>query len=254
VAQMNILVTFAVPAEFAPWRRRRIFRRLPHRRDHFQAECGNARIHVIVTGMGHNRALEAVRHVLPARPDLCISSGLAGALRGEYGVGQILAARVVGEVGEPVAVASHPELFSSALECGARRAERFATSPALVRRSEQKRALSAQADAVEMEGYPILAEAARFGVPGIAIRAISDTVDSDLPYDFVDACDVHGQFRIFRLISQVLRRPSGLPGLLSLARDCRLAARQLAEFLDLYTVTLGDRLLPIETAEVAAQR
>ncbi len=37
------------------------------------------------------------------------------------------------------------------------------------------------ADAVEMESFAVLSRARANGVPGIAIRAVSDTVDEDLP-------------------------------------------------------------------------
>ena len=250
---MNILVTFAVQAEFAPWQRRRSFRRLPGEWPVFETEFGDAHVRVILTGMGQSHALQAVRTVLPSRPDICISTGLAGALRTGYRPGDILAARLVSEVGEPVAVASHRELLSTAVDCGARQAERFATSRTLVARSEHKRQLGSQAEAVEMESYTILAEAARYGVPSVAIRAISDTVDFDMPYDFERACDARGRVRVGSILMQALRRPSGVPNLLTLARDSRVAARQLANFLDAYTSSIADRLVPIESNMVAVQ-
>jgi adenosylhomocysteine nucleosidase len=249
---MNILVTFAVETEFAPWRNRRKFRRLPGEWPRFEAQFGGAHVRAILTGMGQAHALEAARRALPDRPDICISTGLAGALRSVYCPGDILAARLVSEVGEPVAVASHPELLATAVDCGARQIERFATSRTLVARAEEKSQLGRQAEAVEMESYTILAEAARYGVPAVAVRAISDTADFDMPYDFERARDAHGQIRIGGIIKQVLRRPSGLPALFALARDCRIAARHLADFLDAYTGTLGDRLIPVEPGLVAA--
>jgi adenosylhomocysteine nucleosidase len=249
---MNILVTFAIKAEFAPWKRRRKFRRLAGDWPHFEAEFGGTRVLAILTGVGRIHALEAVRRVLPERPDICISTGLAGALRSAYRPGDILAARLVREVGESVAVAAHGELLAAAVNCGARQIERFATSRTVVASAEQKRDLESQAEAVEMESYTILAEAARYGVPAVAVRAISDTVDFDMPYDFERVRDVHGEIRIGGIISQVLRRPSGLPALLAFGRDCRLAARGLADFLDAYTGMLADRLIPIEPDLVAA--
>jgi adenosylhomocysteine nucleosidase len=249
---MNILVTFAVEAEFAPWRNRRKFRRLPGEWPRFEAQFGGAHVRAILTGMGQTHALAAARRALPDRPDICISTGLAGALRSEYRPGDILTARLVSEVGEPVAVASHPELLATAVDCGARQIERFATSRTIVTRAEEKSRLSGQAEAVEMESYTILAEAARYGVPAVAVRAISDTADFDMPYDFERVRDAHGQIRIGGIIAQVLRRPSGLPALLALARDCRIAARHLADFLDAFTGTLGDRLIPVEPGLVAA--
>lgn len=174
-------------------------------------------------------------------------------MRSGYRPGDILVARLVSEVGEPVAVASHRELLSTAVDCGAHQAERFATSRTLVARSDQKRQLGNHAEAVEMESYTILAEAARYGVPSVAVRAISDTVDFEIPYDFERACDARGQVRVGNIVMQALRRPSGLPNLLMLGRDSRLAARQLATFLDAFTSSIADRLVPIESNMVAVQ-
>ena len=219
----------------------------------FECQLGGARIRAVLTGMGQSYALEAMRQVLPSRPDICISTGLAGALRSTYHPGDILAARLVSEVGEPVAVASHRELLSTALDCGARQVERFATSRTMVARAEDKRVLGSQAEAVEMESYTILAEAARYGVPALAVRAISDTAEFDMPYDFDSVRDDRGQIRTAGVIAQVLRRPFGLPGLMALARDCRAASKQLSGFLDTFAGTLADRLLPIEQDTVAAR-
>jgi adenosylhomocysteine nucleosidase len=103
-----------------------------------------------------------------------------------------------------------------------------------------------------MESYTILAEAARCGVPAVAIRAIVDTVDFEMPYDFEQARDAQGQIRVLGVMSQVLRQPSGLPALLKLARDSRFAARRLADYLDAFAGTMADRLIPIEPDTVAA--
>jgi adenosylhomocysteine nucleosidase len=118
--------------------------------------------------------------------------------------------------------------------------------------AEEKLQLGREAEAVEMESYTILAEAARYGVPAVAVRAISDTIDFDMPYNFERVSDARGRIRIGRIVAQVLRHPSGLPALLALARDCRLAARHLADFLDAYAGTLGDSLIPVGSGLVAA--
>jgi adenosylhomocysteine nucleosidase len=249
---MKILVTFAVRAEFAPWQRRRNFLRLPGEWPVFEAMFGGAQVRAVLTGMGQEHALSAAKRALAYRPELCISTGLAGSLRSGYRPGDILAARLVSEVGEPVAVASHRELLSTAVDCGARQIERLATSRTLVARAEEKHQLGSQAEAVDMESYTILAEAARCGVPAVAIRAVSDTVDFDMPYDFGRARDAQGQIRVMGVITQILRRPSGLPDLLKLTHDSRFASRRLAEFLDAFAGTMAERLIPIEQDTVAA--
>jgi len=226
--------------------------RLPGEWPVFEAMFGGAQVRAILTGMGQEHALNGAKRSLTYRPDICISTGLAGSLRSGYRPGDIMAARLVSEVGEPVAVASHRELLSTAVDCGARQIERLATSKTLVRRAEHKRELGSQAEAVDMESYTILAEAARCGVPAVAIRAISDSVDFDVPYDFEKARDARGQIRVMGVLSQVLRRPAGLPDLLKLAHDSRFASRRLADFLDAFAGTMADRLVPIEQDTVAA--
>jgi adenosylhomocysteine nucleosidase len=218
----------------------------------FEATFGGARVRAVLTGMGEEHALQAAKSALAYRPDICISTGLAGSLRNGFRPGDILAARLVSEAGEPVAVASHAELLSTAVDCGARQIERMATSKTLVARAEKKRELGSQAEAVDMESYTILVEAARCGVPAVAIRAVSDTVDFDVPYDFEMARDAQGQIRVMGVMSQVLRRPAGLPNLLKLARNSRFASRRLADFLDAFAGTLADRLIPIEQDTVSA--
>src|SRR5260370_16376723 len=94
---MNILVMFAVEGECARWGNRRKFRRLRGDRPRFEAQFGGARVRAVVTGVGQTQALEAARRALPDRPDICISTGLAGALRAEYRPGATLAAPLVSE-------------------------------------------------------------------------------------------------------------------------------------------------------------
>ena len=175
-------------------------------------------------------------------------------MRSEYRPGDILAARLVSEVGEPVAVASHRELLSTAVDCGARQIERFATSRTLVARAAAKAAIwGVEAEAVEMESYTILAEAARYGVPAVAVRAISDTVRFRYAIRF---CSVPRRAR------PDSRRRSPRPGAAQAVRfACAClpwraiaasASRHLADFLDVFAGTLADRLTPIEQDTVAA--
>ena len=67
--------------------------------------------------MGPEHALEAAKRSLVYKPDICITTGLAASSK-RVRPGDIVAARLVSEVGEPVAVASHRELLSSAVDAG----------------------------------------------------------------------------------------------------------------------------------------
>ena len=250
---MKILVTFAMHAEFAAWRRKRPFHQVARRPFPFYAcEVGGNEVRVLLTGMGGDLASEAARWALAEATDLCISSGFAGALRPDLAVAELLAARVVCRAGRELAVASYGPLLAVASEAGARPVDRFMTARHLVVSAEDKAHLSWEADAVEMESFAILAEAARHGVRAVAVRAISDLAADSLPFDFERMRDARGAIRLGALLAELLRQPQRLPALLRLARDCRLAAGQLADFLERYLGLLDAGLVLSKSEMVAA--
>jgi nucleoside phosphorylase len=250
---MKILVTFAVGTEFAAWRRQHDFRQVAH--DPFPlyvSEVGGNTVKALITGMGTAAAAEATRWALRSPVDICISSGFAGALNRDLAVGTVIAGRLILRAEQELAVASDQYLLALAQEVGARQVERFLTSEHLIRDSAQKMALAAEADAVEMESFEILAEAARHGVRAAAVRSVSDIASCSLPYDFDAVRDTRGQIRIGALIAQMIRQPQRLASLMRFTRDCRLAARQLADFLDDYVLLLSARLDLSQSEMVAA--
>src|SRR5258708_30296933 len=97
---MRILVTFAVEAEFAPWRARRKF----DRQDApglqlWKSVIGDSEIFVALTGIGDESAnvLDLMMRVVPCNRyfDVCVSSGLAGALRSDCRVSDIVVAKLL---------------------------------------------------------------------------------------------------------------------------------------------------------------
>src|SRR3989304_5274057 len=91
---MRILVTFALDAEFAPWRRLRRFRRVALAAPSlYEARVGAADVRVALTGVGAAHARRIIPQALAEGADLCISTGLAGGLRMGQRTGEGLAAR-----------------------------------------------------------------------------------------------------------------------------------------------------------------
>jgi len=240
---MKILITFAVPTEFAAWRRHHEFHQVSREPfPLFAADIGGSAVRVLLTGIGTAAAAQAMRTALESPVDVCISSGFVGALRRDMRVGEIAAARLVRRAERDMLVASDRELFAAARDARARQVDRFLTTERMVVQASEKYALVEEADGVEMESFTILAEAARHGVRAVAVRAVSDAAETSLPFDFDRTLDDRGRIRLGALIAGVARRPHRIPALLRLARDCRLAAQQLAEFLDVYLGVLHSRL------------
>jgi hypothetical protein len=106
-----------------------------------------------------------------------------------------------------------------------------------------------------MESFEVMRGAARWGVASVAIRAVSDGADEELPLD-VNSVLSEGQVSVPRVIGQIARRPRSLPGIVRLGRQSKMAAQSLAQFLDRYLLALssGAHQLPTTVAASAAVR
>ncbi|MGH9687599.1 MAG: hypothetical protein ACRD5K_10960 [Candidatus Acidiferrales bacterium] len=250
---MKILVTFAIENEFAPWRDRRGFQVVqPAPTDiaaseTYAAEIFGVLVRVVLTGAGPNAAASAISLAIRPAPDavdFCISSGLAGALKPNYRIGQVLAAQEVssGDIqsAEPGDLLQSSEaLFSFAEQCGATPVKRFHTAGRVIGKAVEKKYLSETADAVEMESFIVLGEAQRRGVPAIAIRAISDLADEDLPFDMTGVFTEQGRISIPLVLAQVAKHPQSISAVMKLGQSAKAAATELADFLDCYVERLA---------------
>ncbi|HEV8129791.1 MAG TPA: hypothetical protein VGQ81_00950 [Acidobacteriota bacterium] len=237
---MKILVVFATQSEFRPWRKLRAFGQVRKGQySIYAARVGQAEVSAVITGIGSDNARRVVRSLLSDEPDLCISSGLAGGLRPEHFAQQILAARAVRAAGVERPIPSDETLFGLAVRCGAKPADLFYTSEIVLVSSEDKRRMSALADAVEMESFAVLKEASASQIPAAAIRVIADPVDVDLPLDFNRVLASRGTVSVSQVLAQLTRDPQRLPALARFSFQSISAARSLALFLDRYVEALA---------------
>jgi adenosylhomocysteine nucleosidase len=231
---MKVLVTFAVEAEFAPWRKLRRFSQSNFGDIRaYSAQMTDGELIVLLTGINGRRAwAEATRVIWDGNVDVCISSGLAGALREEHRPGDVLAAKEVHATNRKMVIPSDLALLELASACGAKVADAFYSVDRVLGRSSEKSELGAKADAVEMESGDIMLEAVAFGAKVIAIRAISDAVEEDLPLDFNRVTSESGEVSIAKVLAQTAAHPGSIPALIRFARQSRNAAEKLATVLD----------------------
>jgi len=237
---MNVVVTFAVRSELAPWLRLRAFRPVEAEGPEcYETTMTGAEVLAVVTGMGAANAAQAIRHVLNSRlPDAVVASGLAGALKPAYGVGDVLAARFVRSDRGDQHVSSSEALLRLAVECGAKAVDSLVSANAIARTVEDKARLSGLADVVDMESLAILTETRRAGIAAVAVRSVADSAECDIPCDFSKMLDDRGRMRLWRLALEPLRAPHRLPALICFALASHRAAGRLAEFLDGYMEAL----------------
>ena len=233
---MRILVTFAVEAEFEPWRRRHNFQRLNGGAvDVYRSQIGDVEVCGLLTGIGCRKAwVQAIKRIWPGGIDICISSGFAGALRPEYMVGEVLAAREVQDQTARVTLQCDKPLVELATKCGATAVGVFLTKDQVVVEAAQKRRLGVESDAVEMESACVLSEAALFAARSVAIRAISDPVGEDLPIDFNRTTSKSGDVNKLCLLAEIARSRKGFFSMFRLFEHTRIARENLADFLSQY--------------------
>ena len=250
---MRILVTFAVEAEFAPWRKRRHFSpvQLGDLKT-YGAEIEGASIVVMLTGMGGTRAGSKVLGIQMIATetgrffDVCVSAGLAGALKPEIRAGEIVVARnvrtrTVHADLQKITVSCDAALIELTKMCGARELSAFYEEDHIVITAAEKLKLSSSADAVDMESFDVISECLVWGTRGVAVRAISDAAEDDLPLDFNLAVTNDGDVSFRRILGEVLQRPRSVPGLVRFGRQSRRAAESLGNFLDTFVSEIAAR-------------
>ena len=242
---MRILVTFAVEAEFAPWRRRHAFVSISmptpiglQSHSFYRGTVFDNDVDVLLTGIGWhenkagNRPRFVLRELLRNKPDLCISSGLAGGLRADLRSGDIVAAREVSLRTGGDTFRSSASLLTIAKDVGARIDMKQITETHIVFEASAKSALSNFGDFVDMEGYHILHIVSGTGIPMISVRAIGDMLNQDLPPEISKVVDREGHLRTVPLLKLVMKRPARIRSLLSFGAQSKDATVSLADFLD----------------------
>lgn len=245
---MRILVTFAIKAEFAPWSSRHAF--VPYefenwerRRefDLFKANIGPNEVTVLLTGIGKTSAMNAMASIPLVAHDVCISTGLAGALRDDLHPGDVVIAGHARTLDDAVTASSDDSLRELAVSLAAKPVEVSFTSDKIVSTALAKDELREQGSIVEMESAHILAAAQPAQVPAVLVRAISDAADEDLPVDFARILDSRGHLKVGGLLKEVGLNPHRIPLLIQFGRRSRSAAKSLADFLDRYVMAIAQR-------------
>ena len=250
---MKILVTFAVEAEFAPWRRKHSFDPVQtpipiglKSRNLYRGIVFGNNVDVLLTGIGWeasktNRPSYILRELLKLEPDVCISSGLAGGLASDLQAGDVVAARALSLRTGGDVIHCNSNLVRLAEDAGARVKRMQVTEPHVISEASAKASLAAFADFVDMEGYYILQIVSGTNVPAISVRAISDTHEDNLPPGIEKVVDREGHVQTLPLLKLLLRRPSQIPSLVDFGSKSKGAAVGLAEFLDRFLEVLdGD--------------
>ena len=236
---LKIVVTFALPSEFGAWRRIARFQPLNGRGGPiYLMRTANAEVYAVVLGIGMRSVPSGLQDLLANSADLCIAAGLAGSLKKQWHAGAILVAKAVRMSGPDRAIESDKSLVETARRLGAAPVDFFLTSSAVLNSPAEKLRFGQIADAVEMESFHVLSRAAENRIPSVAVRAISDGAETNLPFNLNRIIDDRGQIRWSAALKEVIKSPLRVPQLIRFGVESARAVRNLAHFLDRYTKSL----------------
>jgi len=236
---VNIAVVFALPAEFAPWRRRHSFHRVNAAGcEIHEAEIDRAVARVAFSGIGAPDPRRLADIFLAQPADAVIVAGAAGGLKLQYRCGEVLVASQVKTADPGCVVAADHRMLALAAQCGASLVDSFLTLDRMVLRAEEKAALARDADAVDMESFVVIKVAADRGIPAVAVRVIADTAAEDLPLDLSPAIRADGTISVPRAIGAALAQPARWPRLARAGLSYHRALGSLAVFLDRFIEVL----------------
>lgn len=219
------LIFFAVPQEAMPFLRRArkagfpITRRRP-RLPSIPIEASVGPHHVVVSGMGHDRAVAAARAALEeTEPEWLLTCGFAGGLDPSLGLGDVVHDS---DPWFPLALEGLPVTSRPAV---------FHGSPTIIVSRGEKARLRAEtsSDVVEMESGPIRDLCRARGVPSATLRVVSDVAGEDLPLDFNMLLTPDHDLHPGRMAAAIVRSPWKVASLMRFHRRVSLAARRLAE-------------------------
>lgn len=203
----------------------------------WRSTASHQEVWLVKTGIGMQRAEVAARELSAAnRFGLFLSTGCAGALASTLVPGDLAVATAV--LGD--APAEQFDTDATQRERACRAAERAALratlgpvlcSPQVLVTAAAKRAAAARGPvAVEMEGVPIAACAARAGIPFISVRAILDTAETELRHagKFIDPQS--GAVKPLALAGYLATHPGAVSDLLAMQRMMKAAQTSLQRF------------------------
>jgi len=194
-----------------------------------------ARFVVFQSGMGPAAAARTVEGLLASAnpPRLICSSGFCGGLKDGIEVGAaILPGRVAGADGKTAqeVVCAEAEAYAKKLAAAGLKFQRgtLLSTPAVIARPEEKRALAEkhQAVVVDMESFAI-AGAIRGRAEFFVLRVVSDSVVDELPAEVGSFLDEQGNLRLGQILRFALRSPRNLKTLWQLKTRSALAAKAL---------------------------
>jgi adenosylhomocysteine nucleosidase len=187
---------------------------------------------VALSGIGAERAYAAGAVLVSQGATALLSWGCAAALDDHASPGcLILPERIIGASGEIYLVNTewHRRLYQKLRSKHRVRIQALAESDAIMKTSAEKRTLAkrTQAAATDMESAAQARLARERGLPFMAIRAVVDTVSTDIPENVLKALDPQGNINVWKLLTRTYLSPADWVKIIQLGIQFNAAQKSL---------------------------
>jgi adenosylhomocysteine nucleosidase len=197
---------------------------------------------LVTSGMGVRRAGEAARNLSALSPvlntpQLLISFGIAGAVKGDLEIGDVVLAEAVcklekGAHGPLLPLKAWPTAArEAATQALAKRGKHLYSGTAVTTGGSQvmeSRLGELKHPILEMETAGIAQVAAEAGIPLLSLRAISDGPCAPIPFDLGEVMDEDANLRAGKLMKMIVRNPRIVLQSRRIMRNNRIAADNAA--------------------------
>jgi adenosylhomocysteine nucleosidase len=202
----------------------------------------------VQTGIGSMNAETAFRRVLQEhRPDIVVSAGFGGALYEDAGIGDIVwsfrSLLIKADRTRQLEHLSEDNIPESALgrrireelcEQTAAREGCIITLSEMITKSKIKKMIPEDLPfpVCDMETFYLAKLSHQNRMPFLAVRAITDRLDEDIPPELLAVTDGTGRYRFSRAIGLLLAKPQLIPASVKLGRNAARASKNLGKAVD----------------------
>jgi adenosylhomocysteine nucleosidase len=200
----------------------------------FHAACPPHQLVIVQTGMGMGSAEAALNFTFEAfSPDTVLFVGFGGALYSAARAGDLVwGSSVMDLSGGTLTAIEIPDPGRLAEKLSGKTRMDKGTVVTLPRRMGKKEiAALLPADlpfaVCDMETYPAARYCAEREIPFFAIRAVTDTLDEEIPPELFSVTDESGKYELSRALGIILSQPHLISAAITLGRNSAIAARRL---------------------------
>jgi adenosylhomocysteine nucleosidase len=211
----------------------------------FHATCPPHELLIVQTGMGAANAEAALHFALATfSPDAVLFAGFGGALYSAAKAGDLVWASSVIDLSRGTLTAMEIPDPGGLAEKLSRKITLYkgvvVTLSHRIKKKEITEILPPDLPyaVCDMETYPAAKFSVERGIPFFALRAVTDTLDEEIPPELFTVTDESGKYELSRALGIILSQPHLITAAITLGRNSTMAAKHLCACVKLLIETL----------------